>query len=194
MSPSAFGVPLQRGALLDANRLSLSDAAVVSVRSPGAPSTGGATALFDGCCWTSRPTTAASTAVTPTNFDLEAATEVRTAPALRVSEDAGALTIDTGAAQFRLRAGGRFPFEEVLVDGAAAMDAARTALTIEDAQRGRCTVTMSDLAVRGDQRASHGGQSRRLGDVARRHPADPNAGPDAFHRWLANRAVRRDAP
>jgi hypothetical protein len=102
-----------------------------------------------------------------------------TAPTLRVAEEAGTLSVDTGSARFRLRAGGRFPFEEVLVDGASALDVDRTGLTIEDAQRGRCPVTITDLGVeetnrlrsvvRADGWASWPGGDQRIRVLVRMH-------------------------
>jgi hypothetical protein len=44
----------------------------------------------------------------------------------------GEVRVDTGAAQFRLRTAGRFPFDSVLASGVAASDAARTRFVVED--------------------------------------------------------------
>jgi hypothetical protein len=67
-------------------------------------------------------------------------------PVVRLRDEAGAIAIDTGAANFRLRAGGRFPFEEVLVDTAAALDVVASGMSIED-EHGACTITVPELLV-----------------------------------------------
>ncbi|HKW01004.1 MAG TPA: hypothetical protein VJN96_14355, partial [Vicinamibacterales bacterium] len=54
---------------------------------------------------------------------------------LTLSEAAGGVTADTGAAQFRLRSGGRFPFDAVEVDGRAVLEPDRSGLTVIDAQQ-----------------------------------------------------------
>jgi hypothetical protein len=55
--------------------------------------------------------------------------------------------VDTGAAEFHLRAGGRCPFEQVLVDHAPALDVAASGLTVEDEQRRPCTVVVSEIQI-----------------------------------------------
>ena len=50
-----------------------------------------------------------------------------------VSGGRGDIEVDTGRARFRMRAGGRFPFERVLVGNVSAVDASRTALHAETA-------------------------------------------------------------
>jgi len=100
-------------------------------------------------------------------------------PALSVSEVEGTITIDTGAALFRLRAGRSCPFDAVLAHGASTLDTAATGLTIEDARHGPCAVTISDLVVeeandlraviRADGWASSARGIRLIHTVARMH-------------------------
>ena len=54
------------------------------------------------------------------------------APSLLVTQEDGTVLIDTGVAQFALRAGGLFPFDRVSVGADLAMDATRAALTAVD--------------------------------------------------------------
>ena len=64
---------------------------------------------------------------------------------VHIADDGDALSIDTGAARFRLRRGGRFPFEEVLTADAPAIDPARTRLDIEDDHGRRRTLTVARI-------------------------------------------------
>jgi hypothetical protein len=69
-------------------------------------------------------------------YRLRLAAEGESAPpgagGLRASEQAGVVTVDTGAAQFQLRAAGPFPFAAATVGGGRAIDEARTRFTVED--------------------------------------------------------------
>lgn len=51
---------------------------------------------------------------------------------LSVTTLANGLLVDTGAARFEMRSGGRFPFEAVLVEGVPAFDPEQSRLTMED--------------------------------------------------------------
>ncbi len=53
-------------------------------------------------------------------------------PKVQTSQQAARLLIDTGVAQFAIRAGGAFPFESVLVANRPVIDAARTRFTVVD--------------------------------------------------------------
>jgi len=53
-------------------------------------------------------------------------------PKVQTSQEAARLSIDTGVAQFSIRAGGAFPFESVTVASRPAIDAARTRFTVVD--------------------------------------------------------------
>jgi hypothetical protein len=50
---------------------------------------------------------------------------------IQLRQDGQCLTIETGAACFVLKSGGRFPFESITVGGQPAIDAERTQLTVE---------------------------------------------------------------
>ena len=66
-------------------------------------------------------------------FRLTIASEVASGgPRLLTEVGDGEVRVDTGAAQFRLRTAGRFPFDSVLASGVAASDAARTRFVVED--------------------------------------------------------------
>ncbi len=145
--PLRVGLPLGRGVLLDADRLALSDASgrqrPIVGRAVDRWSDGSVRWLLvdvladhDG---------ADQREVHELQLNVPAVAPLLTGP--RVQNESGTISVDTGSVRFRLRAGGRFPFEEVLVDGAAAIDVEATALTIEDAQHGACTVTMSEIIV-----------------------------------------------
>ena len=145
--PIRFGIPLERGALLDSKRLSLSDPS-------GRPRPVVGRALdwwSDGSIrWLLidlRADHDGGDRQPACELHLNVETPAEITPALRVSEIAGTIAIDTGAAVFRLRAGGPCPFEAVLVRGASALDVSATALTLEDARHGPCMVTISDLVM-----------------------------------------------
>ena len=65
---------------------------------------------------------------------------------LIVTEADGRLTISQGAIEFRLRAGGPFPFESILVDGQPAVDPKASGIVAHD-DYGECSVTIGRLAV-----------------------------------------------
>ena len=68
-------------------------------------------------------------------------------PAVSVSNQNGELSINTGAARFRLRANGRFPFEDVLIGGVWAVDATRTGFELETGDRRATTFRIERIEV-----------------------------------------------
>lgn len=66
---------------------------------------------------------------------------------LTVSSQQGEVTVDTGAARFRLRAGGNFPFEEVIIEGRVAIDPEATGIQVTAAGGGRCRLTVARVVV-----------------------------------------------
>lgn len=80
---------------------------------------------------------AAATSEYHLSFDGQDRTAARPS-SLRVRQDARTVSIDTGVAQFQLRAGGAFPFDRVDVGGDQAMDATHAALQAVDS-RGACS-------------------------------------------------------
>ncbi|MEP7304803.1 MAG: hypothetical protein ABJA98_04725 [Acidobacteriota bacterium] len=145
--PIRLGVPLGRGTLHDAGRLSLSG--------PGGRPRPVAGRALDRWSDGSIRWLLLDLHVDHDGLDHQQACELHLdiqtsapiAPALSVSDAEGTITIDTGAARFRLRAGGSFPFDAVLAQGASTLDVAATGLTIDDARHGPCTVAISDLVV-----------------------------------------------
>jgi hypothetical protein len=67
-------------------------------------------------------------------------------PQITTSHCGGAVTITTGAAEFRLRSGGCFPFESVTIDGQPVIAPNQSAITASD-EAGECTVVISRVAV-----------------------------------------------
>jgi hypothetical protein len=57
------------------------------------------------------------------------------------------VVVDTGAARFRLRAGGRFPFESVTVGGNEVVDPTRSGLRVEDAEGSRYSPEITAVTV-----------------------------------------------
>ena len=56
------------------------------------------------------------------------------------------VTVDTGAATFRLRVGGRMPFEEILVKGSTPLDCRRSGLAVEGASHA-CELSVSNVII-----------------------------------------------
>jgi YetA-like protein len=95
---------------------------------------------------------------------------------LQLEERDGELVIETGTARFRLRAGGRFPFESVTVGNVEVIDASRSGFRIEDDKGTRYSPNITELVVeeigpvRASVRLTLGGKGDRLADlVARLH-------------------------
>src|SRR5262245_8150224 len=75
--------------------------------------------------------------------------------AIAITESAGTIAVDTSSARFQIRAGGAFPFDSAEVDGASALDAAVSGLTITDAAgvAHRATVEQAEVEERGRLRS-----------------------------------------
>jgi uncharacterized SAM-binding protein YcdF (DUF218 family) len=75
---------------------------------------------------------------------------------ISVLESADAIDIDTGAARFRVRAGGGFPFDDLVVHGQSGLDVSRSALNIVDGAGGICRASITRVALedRGSLRTS----------------------------------------
>jgi YetA-like protein len=76
-------------------------------------------------------------------------------PRLAVSEEGDALVVDTGAARFRLKAGGPFPFDEVRSPSHVVLDPGRSGLRVTDAKgrEKRLRVTAVTMEQSGPLRA-----------------------------------------
>jgi hypothetical protein len=68
-------------------------------------------------------------------------------PALRLTQDEAGVTVDTGAARFRVARSGRLHFEEVLVAGAPAIDPAESGVEVEYASGTRAQVQIERVSV-----------------------------------------------
>lgn len=125
--PVTCGVPLPSGAVRDAGRLALCDA-------EGRPVPLQARALdrwADGSVrWALLDWLAGASGA----FLLGTGDPAAPSPAVRAEEAEGAVAVDTGRAAFRIRRGGRFPFDAAHVGAAPAIDPERTGLRVEDAK------------------------------------------------------------
>jgi PcRGLX-like N-terminal RIFT barrel domain len=96
---------------------------------------------------------------TPVEYQLQCgparAVERTAQPDVAVVREQDALIVDTGAARFRLRSQGRFPFERVMVAGEPAIDPARTGLRLETSAAQPCEIyaTRIELEESGPVRA-----------------------------------------
>ena len=132
--PVACGVPWPRGLLLDPARLRLSDQAgrplPLQARTLNRWPDGSVRwTLLD---WQADVRGSASYRLTVAPHGPSPAA----ASPLRTETGKGEVIIDAGAAQFRLRASGRFPFDSVLADGMEAVDPVQTWFKVE-AENGR---------------------------------------------------------
>lgn len=66
---------------------------------------------------------------------------------LRLTQSDGAVEIDTGPAQFRLRVGGAFPFVSAIVEGSPALDPEQTRFRVEDSAGRAYQPSLSELRI-----------------------------------------------
>ena len=130
--PVSCGIPWPRGALRQTARLKLLDeeGRVVALQARTLdrwPDDSVRWALLD---WQA-DIAAKATAMYRLEIGHEASGEVGSRK-VQTSQQAARLSIDTGVAQFSIRAGGAFPFESVTVASRPAIDAARTRFTVVD--------------------------------------------------------------
>jgi hypothetical protein len=131
LEPVTSGIPWPRGALMDASHLVMRD------------EQGGPVPLQARCLdqWPDRSVrwvlldwqaSVMAKARFRLEIDPEAATTAFGPKVTTAERPDGGLDVNTGRARFHLRASGPFPFKSVVVDDIAAIDAARTRLTVED--------------------------------------------------------------
>jgi hypothetical protein len=68
-------------------------------------------------------------------------------PRLKVEQRSGEVVVDTGVARFRLKSGGRFPFESVAVDGNEVVDPIRSGFRVEEADGNRYSPEITAITV-----------------------------------------------
>jgi hypothetical protein len=129
--PVSCGIPWPRGVLADGSRLTLADGegnrALLQTRVLDRWPDGSVRWLL--LDWQAGVNGAAAYRLS------EAAQPPASPPAsaiLRASGQDGLVTVETGAAQFQLRAGGPFPFASATAGGKPAIDETRTRFTVED--------------------------------------------------------------
>jgi hypothetical protein len=145
--PVAVGIPFARGAALDPNLLSLTDEA-------GAPIPRQVRVLDrwrDGSIRWALIDFQASTREGLRRATYQVHTDGGSAaaapPPLEIHAGSDAVAVDTGAAAFRLRASGPFPFESVSVTGTAAIDPVASMLLVEDENGRACKVRVHAIDV-----------------------------------------------
>jgi hypothetical protein len=145
--PVSCGIPWPRGVLTDPARLWLSDsrgqAAVLQSRVLDRWPDGSVRwLLLDWQATDLGGTTATLFAPGPPGMPVGSR--------LKVERPTGEIVIDTGAARFRLRSGGRFPFESVTVANAEMIDPSRSGFRVEDDKGGRHAPVADEMTVEAD--------------------------------------------
>jgi hypothetical protein len=146
--PVRLGVPLPRGACTDAGEAILFDAG----GRPHCLQTRALDRWNDGSIrWLLLDFRADHDGTSPVEYELRFADAGSHRPPvagqLRIDEQGGGFVVDTGAAQFRLLAARRFPFEEVLIGGASVLDASRSGFQLRDSGNRPCVVTTAAIRV-----------------------------------------------
>jgi hypothetical protein len=145
--PVSCGIPWPRGVLTDPSKLWLSDsrgqAAVLQTRVLDRWPDGSVRwLLVDWQATDLGSTTATLFAPGPPGEPVGAR--------LKVQQSGGEVIVDTGAAQFRLRGGGRFPFESATVSRTEVLDPSRSGFRVEDDKGGRFSPTVDEMMVEAD--------------------------------------------
>ncbi len=145
--PVRLGIPLANGKYRDHHHLCLADSAGRRIPVQARP----LDHWRDGSIrWVLLDFLANHDGARPVVYDLvviDDGRDVANGRVVSVREERDRTAIDTGVAQFALGRGRRFPFEQVLVGGIPAIDAARTTLEIENGNRQLCRVTVSGVHV-----------------------------------------------
>jgi len=146
--PVRLGVPLGSGVAIDADRLAL----FASSGRPQPVQTRVLDRWHDGSIrWLLLDFVADHDGTSPAEYELRFAEAGAGGPSiagpLRVDEQGGGVLVDTGAARFRLLPASGFPFEEVLIDGASALDPSRSGFQLLDSTNRPCAVTIEAIRV-----------------------------------------------
>jgi hypothetical protein len=153
--PVTVGIPMPRGLVDDARRIGLVDADGKSVPLQALPTErwpDGSVrwALID------FQATGAGAAERRYQLTFDAGVTALAAPRVQMTEEAGRIAIDTGAAHFEMRPGVAFPFSAATAAGKIPIDAASSAFVVTD-QRGhswRARITNVEVEDHGDLRSS----------------------------------------
>jgi hypothetical protein len=153
--PITVGVPLPRGLVNDPRRIGLVDGDGRTVPLQAVPTE----RWPDGSIrWALLDFQASGVVAAERRYELtfHARTTALVAPRVQVTEQAGRIAIDTGAAHFELQPGRAFPFSAATADGKAAIDPASGTFVVTD-QRGhswRARITKVEVEDRGEIRSS----------------------------------------
>ena len=146
--PVRLGVPLGCGVASDVEPLALFD----SIGRPQPVQTRVLDRWHDGSIrWLLLDFLADHDGTSPTEYELRVAAAGAGRPAvvgqLRIDEQGGGFVVNTGAAQFRLLPGTRFPFDDAQVGGVSVLDVSRSGFQLLDSTSRPCVVTTETIRV-----------------------------------------------